>query len=558
MATTLRDSGIDIIGDVPWGTHFCHFYETKDDILDILVPYFKAGLENNEFCMWVTCDPLTVEEATAALEKQVPDIEARIRQGNMEIVPYDRWYKIDGVFDMERVFDGWIGKLDAALDKGMEGLRATGNTAWLEKEDWSDFTEYEETLERIIGGYRMMAICTYSLGKCSAAEVLDVVRNHEYALTKQAGDWQLIESSERKRVAEALRVSESRYKRLIETAAEGVLTVDAAGRTTFANERAFQMLGYGRDEMAGKSIFDLVAPDQQPVLKATFQQLASGSSARADFDIPKKDGSLMSAMVSAAPIMDAEGNFEGALGMITDITERRVAEEMLQRANLELNGYARTVSHDLRNPLSSIALANNLLMGAISEDSPEDLLEEARESAAAIERNVNRCFTLTKDLLALAQAGQMPKSIQEVSVSEVIGTITVERAGELQAGGIKIESTPGMGTVMADPTHVYQVFSNLISNAIQHSGAPEPVVIVARLGDEEGLHRWRVCDNGSGIAPEDLDDIFMPFFRKGASGSTGIGLAIVEKIVRLYGGNIRAYNDHGACFEFGMQDMLRG
>lgn len=67
MRKNTRDSGIDIIGDVPWGTHFCHFYQTREDLIDILVPYFKAGLENNEFCVWVASQALEIEEAREAL-----------------------------------------------------------------------------------------------------------------------------------------------------------------------------------------------------------------------------------------------------------------------------------------------------------------------------------------------------------------------------------------------------------------------------------------------------------------------------------------------------------
>ena len=75
MGEKLRKSGIDIIGDVPWGTHFCQFYQTKRDLMDILVPYFKAGLENHEFCIWITSQPLDVEEAKEALRRAVPDID---------------------------------------------------------------------------------------------------------------------------------------------------------------------------------------------------------------------------------------------------------------------------------------------------------------------------------------------------------------------------------------------------------------------------------------------------------------------------------------------------
>jgi len=71
MEEKLRNSGIDIVGDIPWGTHFCQFYQTKEDLMDIIVPYFKAGLENNEFCMWVVPQTLDVEEAKEALRRTV-------------------------------------------------------------------------------------------------------------------------------------------------------------------------------------------------------------------------------------------------------------------------------------------------------------------------------------------------------------------------------------------------------------------------------------------------------------------------------------------------------
>ena len=73
MEDELRHSGIDVIGNVPWGTHFCQFYKTKQDLIDILVPYFKAGLENNEFCMWVTAEPLMVAEAKEAMRSYVSE-----------------------------------------------------------------------------------------------------------------------------------------------------------------------------------------------------------------------------------------------------------------------------------------------------------------------------------------------------------------------------------------------------------------------------------------------------------------------------------------------------
>ena len=111
-----------------------------------------------------------------------------------------------------------------------------------------------------------------------------------------------------------------------------------------------------------------------------------------------------------------------------------------------------------------------------------------------------------------------------------------------------------LGSVRANPTHIYQIFANLISNAIKHNDNENPVIEVSCLGDdEEGLHRYLIRDNGSGIPPEDLGRIFLPFVR-GKTGETGIGLTTVEKIVAVYSGEIRAYNDNGACFELTLKD----
>lgn len=151
-----RNSGIALIGNVPWGSHFCQFYQTKKDLLDILVPYFKAGLESNEFCMWVTSEPLGVEDAKKAMKKAVPQFEQYVKSGQIEIIPYDQWYTKGGRFDERRVLKGWVGRLNGALKKGFDGLRLTGNTFWIEKKDWKAFTAYEAAVDSVIGSYKML------------------------------------------------------------------------------------------------------------------------------------------------------------------------------------------------------------------------------------------------------------------------------------------------------------------------------------------------------------------------------------------------------------------
>lgn len=200
----IRETGIDLIGHVPWGTHFCQFYQSEQDLIEILVPYFKAGLESNEFCMWVTSDPLNVEQAKQALRAAMPDLDTRLAKGQIEIIPHTEWYLKDGVFEQNRVLNGWVDKLSDALDRGYEGLRLTGNTFWLEKDDWVSFTDYEEAVNHTLGKYRMLALCTYSLERCGASEVADVVANHEFAIIKRRNEWTMVESSTVKQAKQAL------------------------------------------------------------------------------------------------------------------------------------------------------------------------------------------------------------------------------------------------------------------------------------------------------------------------------------------------------------------
>jgi len=234
--------------------------------------------------------------------------------------------------------------------------------------------------------------------------------------------------------------------------------------------------------------------------------------------------------------------------------EDRTAE--LARSNLELDGYAHTVSHDLRGPLASIELAASMLAEMLRDEHGQDAREQMSEVLEQLRRSTDRSFSLVNDLLALAEAGQRPVTVEKVDVDDVVMQVLLERAQVIEARGARVVVDDGLGTIVASPTHIYQLFSNLITNAIKHNDSPEPVVEVRRLEPVEGggLH-YQVADNGPGIPEGDFARIFEPFF-KGKSGETGVGLATVQKIIELYGGTVSACNEDkgGACFEFVLHD----
>jgi C4-dicarboxylate-specific signal transduction histidine kinase len=243
MTTEMRRTGLDVVGDMPWGTHFCLFYETKVDLLDTLVSYCKAGLESQEFCLWVVAAPVTKEEAGDALKHAVPDFDRYVADRSVEIVAARDWYLQDGTFDLKRTIRGWNETLARASARGYAGVRVTGDTAWLEKQDWKDFCEYEESLNESIANQRLAVLCTYPLAACAAGEILDVVRTHQFAVARRRGSWDVIETAGHKQAkAEIKRLNDELEQRVHErtsqlTAVNEKLTTEILERQR-AEERA--------------------------------------------------------------------------------------------------------------------------------------------------------------------------------------------------------------------------------------------------------------------------------------------------------------------------------
>lgn len=188
-------SGIDAVGPLAWGSHFCQFYEEANDLSTVLVPYFKAGLDNNEQCIWVASAPFSADEARNALRAAVPDLDRLEKHGRIDIVDHRAWYERHGRLSAEETMAGWLSREQQALLAGRNGLRVTGNTFWLECEQWHAFSEYEHLVNEGFQGRRIIALCSYCLSRCRGSDVLDVVRNHQFAMARRFGCWEVVENA---------------------------------------------------------------------------------------------------------------------------------------------------------------------------------------------------------------------------------------------------------------------------------------------------------------------------------------------------------------------------
>jgi signal transduction histidine kinase len=189
----LRKSGIAAIGEIPWGTHFCQFYKTSADLLGVLVPYYKVGLENGEYCLWVIGGPVTEELALGSLRSAMPNLDEHLKARNIELVRSLSLHAKNGTYDIQKVMTTLDTKLKQALERGYVGMRLNDNVAWQTENEWSYVCQCEREINRFIFNRPLIVMCNYATEFCGADTVLDVMSTHEFAIAVRRGRWEMIE-----------------------------------------------------------------------------------------------------------------------------------------------------------------------------------------------------------------------------------------------------------------------------------------------------------------------------------------------------------------------------
>jgi hypothetical protein len=183
--------GIPSAGEIPWGSHVCHFYRSRGDLVESLVPYFRTGLENGERCIWVTAEPLRAADATAELVRVMPGVDRLLEERRIRILDSETWYAGLDQTRQESLVDAWLGEEKEAALEGCTGLRVAGNVSFVQRE--ASFLEYERAVNRIFPSRQIVAVCSYDLGRCDPSDFLNVLRSHRFTLGRTDRGWEIAE-----------------------------------------------------------------------------------------------------------------------------------------------------------------------------------------------------------------------------------------------------------------------------------------------------------------------------------------------------------------------------
>jgi PAS domain S-box-containing protein len=359
----------------------------------------------------------------------------------------------------------------------------------------------------------------------------------------------------------ALRRSEERYRSLVSATAQIIWSSSASGELSGAQPGWAELTGQAPEELRGWGWLDAVHPEDR---ERTGTVLRAAVESRTPFELEhrlrRRDGRYREMLVRAVPVLEPDGSVREWIGVHSDLTEQlrarreleQQAEELLrltralERSNRELDQFAYVTSHDLKAPLRGIAS----LAQWLDEDLAGSLSNESREHLRLLTGRVQRMEGLIEGILQYSRAGRIQSKPERVGVRQ----LCEETLEMLDAGAeVSICLSEALPTFDAERLPLQQVFLNLLDNALRHGTRPEGGRIEVQSAEEDGWYRFSVKDDGPGIEPqfhERIWGIFQTLQARDKLEGTGIGLALVKKIVETRGGRAWVESRPGAGADF--------
>jgi len=357
-----------------------------------------------------------------------------------------------------------------------------------------------------------------------------------------------------RRVAERtadLEAAKTALEDLYNNAPCGYHSVDADGIIVRMNDTWLAWLGYSREEVVGKKRHaDLMTPESAerfhneafPLFKR------QGWLKEVEFEYVRRDGSTFPGSLQTSTIYDRDGRYLMSRTTVFDISARKRAEAAVRELNKELESFSYSVSHDLRAPLRAVDGYARML----EEDYRGRLDDEGRRLLATVRGNAAQMARLIDDLLAFSRLGRKPITAAPVDMSALAREVAAELAGEHPRAQMVVGELP---PAHGDRALLKQVWANLIGNALKYSAKGESPRVEIGGRAAAGRNEYWVRDNGVGFDMRyaaKLFGVFQRLHRAEEFVGTGVGLAIVQRVIARHGGEVRAEakSGEGACFSF--------
>jgi PAS domain S-box-containing protein len=554
----MRKAGIEIIAEVPWGAHFCQFYRSPADLVEILAPYFRQGLQQNERCIWLTSEPLHVEQAKEAMEEVVPDLESHLGRGQFEITASKDLYGDSHQDDPGRVLADWRERARSALARGYEGLRIGGDVCGLRRRNGRHLRGHEAAVDDAVSGQHAIALCSYPIEECGIHETLRAVGNHQFSMIKEAGRWQILESRESRRIETALWESEAWLRLAQRAALVGVWELDLSAGESIVSEEVARM--YGLETPSGPLAFNWtphVHPEDQERLAAWCQQAReTGDDQRFEFRIIRPDGEIRWLLSFGYTIDDPSRRSSRMIGVTVDVTERKRAEEQVKILNetLEKRVAERTAVAE-RRAAQLLAMSSALAQAEERErrrlaQTLHDHLQPLLVAARLRTSLASRKLTDREPLMAIHQVVELLD--QSISESR---SLTVELSPPVLydrglVGGLEwlarrakqkhflqvnveldAEAEPRSESIRV---FLFQVVRELLLNVTKHAQTSSAHVELTGLGED--WLRIIVTDTGRGFDIAMLESRGAPI---------GFGLFSIRERLELIGGRLEVDAEPG-------------
>lgn len=541
---------------------------TKEDLLEILVPYFKTGLESNELCLWIISNSelITAEEAREALGQAVPNLDRFFAEGRIEIVPNDQWFLKGGSFDFLRVAKAFKDKLDEALAKGYSGMRVNGSPAWIENEDATVLREFEAEADRLFHEARIIASCTYPLEESRADFLLDVARSHQFVITRRNGVWNILETpqlmkakqeiqrlneeleqrvsertrqlavanedlrieiAERKQVEEALRISEDHLRLVIDTISMMAWSLQPDGKLDFVNQRWLDYIGLSLEEVISEPLRLMHPDDIAGAMEKWRNDMAAGRPSEDEMRLRRADGEFRWFLVRTEPLRDKQGNVAKWYGVSIDIEDRKQAAQAMRALSArvqsaredEATRIAREIHDELGAALSSLRWDLEDIDEVISEAPEASQLAALRKKIAAMigltDTTVDTVRKITSEL--------RPITLEEFGLVEAIRW----HAQQFQTRtGIEVKYYAAPESVSLDreqSSAVFRIFQEALTNILRHAEASTVNVVTS---EDDGDFVLKISDNGRGITEDEK------------SGALSLGLIGMAERAHLIDGEV--------------------